>query len=80
LTDKAVVAPAKRRGLESRGDYTTTGKDNNRQHKQQSNRMQYRLGEDSGGNGDDGGLGKCKGTTVDAVSGMAMTRGGMGKL
>ncbi len=73
------MAPAKRRGLESRGDNMTMGNDNHRQQKQQSNRTLYRLGEDGSGDGNDGGLGKCKGTTVDAVGGMATTRGGRGQ-
>ncbi len=58
------------------------GNNNDGQHTQQSNRMQYRLEEDgggNGGNGNDGGLGKCKGTTVDPVGGMATTRGGRGQ-
>jgi hypothetical protein len=64
---------------ESRGNNTTMGNNNNGKHKQQSNRMWYSLGEDSGGNGDDGGLGKCESTMVDAVGGVATTRGGRGQ-
>ncbi len=63
----------------SRGNNTTTGNNNDGQHKQQSNRMWYRLGEEGGGNGEDSGLGKCKGTTVDTVGRMATTRGGRGQ-
>ncbi len=79
MTDKAAVALTKRRGMESRGDNTTTGNDNDGQHKQQSNRMQYRLREDGGSDGKDGGLGEYEGTTVDAVGGMATTRGRRGQ-
>ncbi len=53
----------------------TTGNDKDGQHTQQSHRMRYRLEEDGGGNGNDGELGKCEGTTVDTVGGMATTRG-----
>jgi hypothetical protein len=52
------------------------GNNKNRQHTQQSHRKRYRLEEDGGGDGGDGGLGKCEGTTVDAVGGMATTREG----
>jgi hypothetical protein len=64
----------------SRGNNTTRSNNNNRQHSQQSNRMQYRLEEDGGSNGNDGGLGKCEGTMVDAVGGMATTRERKGQL
>ncbi len=42
--------------------------------------MQYKLEEDGGSNGDDGGLGKCEDTTMDAVGGMATTKEGRGQL
>jgi hypothetical protein len=56
------------------------GNDKDEQHTQKSHRMWYRLEEDSGGDGNGGGLGKFEGTTVDAVGGMATTRGGRGQL
>jgi hypothetical protein len=64
----------------SRGDNTMRGNDNDGQHTQQSNRMWYRLEEDGGGNGNDGGLGECEGAMVDDVGGMATTREGKGQL
>ncbi len=73
------MSSANRRGWGSRDDNTTTGNDNNGQHKQQSNRTWYRMGEDGSSDGNNGGLGKSEGTTVDAVGGMAMTRGGRGQ-
>ncbi len=57
-----------------------TGNDHDGQHKKQSNRMWYRMGEDGGGDGDNGGLGKYEGRMVDAVGGMATTRGGRRQL
>ena len=58
----------------SRGNNTTRSNNNNRQHSQQSNRMQYRLEEDGGSNGNDGGLGKCEAMMVDNAGRMTMIR------
>ncbi len=72
--------PQRGGGWGNRGNNMTTGNNKDGQHKQQSHRTWYRLEEDGGGDGNDGGLRKCKGMTVATVGGMATTRGGKGWL